>query len=67
MEYRAITTTVEEVQGVHMLIELGVKVPLPIGVLSDNQGATFIANHPICHSKMKHVAKDFHFVWDKAE
>lgn len=36
-------------------------------ILTDNQGASFIANDPICHIKMKHVAMDFHFIREKSE
>lgn len=34
-------------------------------LLSDNQGATFVANNPICHTKLWHVAMDLHFIWEK--
>lgn len=50
-----------------MLSELGVEVSLPMKILSDNQEASFIANNLICHSEMKHVAMDFHFVQEKTE
>jgi len=67
-EYRAVATTVEEAEGIRSLLsELDIKVPLPINILTDNRGASFIANNPICHSKMKHVAMDFHFVREKSE
>jgi len=64
-EYRSVATTVEGVKA--LLSELGVKIPLPMKILSDNQGATFIVNNPVCHSKMKHIAMDFHFVREKSE
>lgn len=67
-EYKTIASTLEETKVVRaLLMELGVIVELPMRILRDNQGATFIANNPVCHSKMKHVAMDFHFVKDKAE
>lgn len=55
-EYRAIATTVEEVEPVRTLLtELGIDVPVPLKILSDNLGATFIAQNPVCHTKLKHV------------
>lgn len=37
-------------------------------ILNDNQGATFVANNPIYHTKLRrHVAMDLHFVWEKTD
>lgn len=59
---------VEEFEGViATLIELGIIVPLPMQILSDNQGIMFVVNNPICHSKLKHVTMDLHFVREKRE
>lgn len=66
-EYWSIATTVE-LEGIKALLtELGVTVPLPIQLISDNQSTTFIANNLICHTKLKHVAMDFRFVREKTE
>lgn len=67
-EYRTIANTVEELQATRSLLtELGVTINTPMRLLSDNQGATFIANNPICHTKLMHVAMDLHFVRKKTE
>lgn len=50
-----------------LLFDLGVKVTLPMKIFRDNQGASFVANNLICHSKMKYVAMDFHFIQEKSE
>lgn len=59
-EYKAIAITVEELEAV-MLTELGVEVKSPPNILYDNLRATFISQNPVCHAKLKHVAKIFHF------
>lgn len=67
-EYRAVATITQEVESVRSTLqELGVQVPRPIKILTDNIGASFIAKNPIAHSKLKHVALDLHFVREKAE
>jgi len=44
-EYRAIANTVEELEVTKsILTELGVTIPSPMKLLSDNQEATFVAN-----------------------
>lgn len=67
-EYRAIATTVEELEGVKSLLtELGIEVKLPLKILTDNKGASFIANNPIGHMKLKHVAMDLGFIRERTE
>ena len=45
-----------------LLTELGVAIPSPPIVFCDNVGATFLCANPIFHSRMKHIAIDYHFV-----
>lgn len=67
-EYRAIATTTQEVEAVRLaLVELGLEVPRPMVILSDNMGATFIAENPIGHIKLKHVVLDLYFVREKVQ
>lgn len=49
------------------LSELGVQVPRPMKILTDNQGAAFIAHKPIGHFRLKHIALDQHFVREQTE
>lgn len=67
-EYRAIVNTVEELDATKSLLtELGVAISTLMRLLSDNQRATFVANNPICHTKLRHVAIDLHFVQEKSD
>lgn len=43
------------------------EVLLPLHILIGGQGATYIANNPICHIKLKHVAMDLRFVRERTE
>lgn len=57
VEYRAIATAIEELEGVKsILTELGVETNKPFKIFTDNKGASFIANNHIGHMKLKHVA-----------
>lgn len=62
-EYRVVTTTTQEIEAIRSLLEeLGITVPVLMMILSNNLGATFIAQNPIRHIKLKHVALDLHFM-----
>ena len=63
MEYHSITTTASELQWVnHLLYELFVQSSSTLVIYSDNIGATYLFSNPVFHSRMKHLAVDFHFV-----
>lgn len=49
------------------MYELGVEVPKPMVILSDNLSAIFITKNPISHIKLKYVDLDLHFVREKVE
>nr|KYP41856.1 Copia protein [Cajanus cajan] len=59
-EYRTIASTIAELLLLH---ELGVSSSVPI-IYSDNIGATYLCSNPVFHSRMKHLAIDYHFVRD---
>ncbi|CAA7037247.1 unnamed protein product [Microthlaspi erraticum] len=60
-EYRAVANTVAEIRWIcNILTELG--VPSPPTVYCDNVGATFLCANPVFHSRMKHIALDYHFL-----
>ena len=62
-EYRAIASAAAELQWVRSLLEeFGVSVNVPPAIYSDNIGATYLCANPVFHSRMKHIALDYHFV-----
>ncbi|XP_033134130.1 uncharacterized protein LOC103837662 isoform X1 [Brassica rapa] len=62
-EYRAVANTAAEVRWVcSLLTELGVNLSSAPTVYCDNIGATYLCANPVFHSRMKHIAIDYHFV-----
>lgn len=62
-EYRAIASTTSELCWISSLLtELGISVSTKPVLYSDNIGATYLAANPVFHSRMKHIALDYHFV-----
>ena len=62
-EYRAVANALSETLWVTNLLN-GLRFPvhqLPT-IYCDNLGATFLSKNPVLHSRVKHVAVDFHFV-----
>ncbi|KAE8673490.1 hypothetical protein F3Y22_tig00111783pilonHSYRG00499 [Hibiscus syriacus] len=43
-------------------LELGITLPTPLVIYYDNVGATYLCSNPVFHSRMKHVALDYHFI-----
>lgn len=63
-EYRSLASTTTEVCWVTSLLnELGIKSPTTPVIYCDNIGAAYLAANPVFHSKIKHLALDYHFVW----
>ena len=62
-EYRSIASTTAEVcWTLSLLRELGIKLTSTPTIYSDNKGATYLSANPVFHSRMKHLALDYHFV-----
>ena len=62
-EYKALANAASELAWVqNLLCELGVPSSCPPTLYCDNTGATYSCANPIYHSRMKHVALDYHFV-----
>lgn len=45
-----------------LLRDLHIFVPDPPLILCDNKSSIALASNPVSHSRMKHLAIDFHFV-----
>ena len=50
-----------------LLLEFLVPVPSPPTLFLDNLCATYLYANPVFHSRMKHLAIDYHFVCDLAQ
>ena len=67
-EYRAVANTASEIIWVcSLLSELGVMLPTQPVVYCDNIGATYLSANPVFHSRMKHLAIDYHFVRNQVQ
>jgi hypothetical protein len=65
-KYRAVASIAAEVLWIQSLLgELGITLTRPPFIHFDNIGATYLCANPVFHSKMKHIAIDYHFVRDK--
>lgn len=62
-EYRSVANTTAEVIWIKSLLaELGISTSSPPAIYCDNKGATYLCANPMFHSRMKHLALDYHFV-----
>ncbi|KAJ9542361.1 hypothetical protein OSB04_028867 [Centaurea solstitialis] len=65
-EYKALANVASEISWVqNLLFELGVCTTSPPTLFCDNTGATYLCANPVYHSRMKHVALDYHFVRER--
>ena len=64
-EYRTIGSTTTELLWLQQVLkELGINIQQPPSIFSDNIGATYLCANPVFHTRMKHLAIDYHFVRD---
>ena len=64
-EYRAVAAATAELNWIsNLLSELQCSTSPPT-IYCDNLGATYLTANPVFHSRMKHIAIDFHFVRDQ--
>jgi len=65
-EYHSVASAAAEITWLtNLLQELHVSLPKPPRLMCDNIGATDLCVNPVFHSRMKHLALDFHFVREK--
>ena len=68
VEYRSVASITTEITWLQSLLsELGVHLPTIPTFYCDNIGATYLCANPVFHSRMKHIAIDFHFVREKVK
>ena len=62
---RTIGSTATELLWLQQVLqELGITIQQPSTIFSDNIGPTYLCANPVFHSRMKHLAIDYHFVRD---
>ena len=67
-EYRTMTQSVCEIMWLHqLLIEVGIKTPVPAKLWCDNQATLHISSNSIFHERTKHIEIDCHFVREKIQ
>ena len=67
-EYRSVAQIAAELNFIYyLLIDLGISLPHCPIIYCDNIGATQLYSNPVLHSRMKHVAIDFHFIQDQVQ
>ncbi|KAK3033899.1 hypothetical protein RJ639_033534 [Escallonia herrerae] len=67
-EYCAVAAALAETNWLtNLLRELRFPLKAIPRILCDNVGTTYICENPVFHSKMKHIAIDFHFVCDQVQ
>ncbi|XP_019193104.1 PREDICTED: uncharacterized protein LOC109187371 [Ipomoea nil] len=65
-EYRALASTVCEIQWLHYLLtDLKVQLPTPTPLFCDNQSAIAIGENYVFHERTKHIEIDCHVVKQK--
>ncbi|KFK44388.1 hypothetical protein AALP_AA1G251100, partial [Arabis alpina] len=67
-EYRSVANTAAEVKWLCSLLgELGITLTHPPVIYCDNVGATYLCANPVFHSRMKHIALDYHFIRNQVQ
>lgn len=64
-EYRSVANAASEIWWIcYLLTELGLSLPTQPVLYCDNIAATYLCDNPVFHSRLKHIALDYHFVRD---
>lgn len=67
-EYRSVVNASSELKWISSLLhELGIKLTRQLTIYCDNVGSTYLCANPVFHSKMKHVALDYHFIRNQVQ
>ncbi|WOG93565.1 hypothetical protein DCAR_0312851 [Daucus carota subsp. sativus] len=67
-EYKALANASAELIWIRNLLrELGFQQTKAPTLFCDNTGATYLAANPIFHSRVKHIALDYHFVREQVQ
>ena len=67
-EYRSVANTASELNWIsHLLSELCITQHKPPTIYCDNTGTTYLCANPVFHSRMKHLALDYHFIRNQVQ
>lgn len=67
-EYRAVASTAAELLWLkNLFTELKLSISTQPVIYCDNLAATYVSANPVFHSKMKHLALDYHFVRENVQ
>ncbi|CAA7040900.1 unnamed protein product [Microthlaspi erraticum] len=67
-EYRGVANTAAEIRWIcSLLTELGITLPSVLVIYCDNVGVTYLCANPVFHSRMKHLALNYHFIRDNVQ
>ena len=67
-EYRAVANTASELNWIgHLLQELGIQQHSSPTIYCDNIETTYLCANPVFHSRMKHLALDYHFIRNQVQ
>ncbi|XP_019101850.1 PREDICTED: uncharacterized protein LOC109133303 [Camelina sativa] len=62
-EYRVVANAASELRWIcSLLSEMGIVLPVAPVLYCDNVGATYLCANPVFHTRMKHIAIDYHFI-----
>jgi len=67
-EYKSVANALAELIWVRNLLnELKITIPNTSTIFCDNVGVTYLCHNPVFHSRMKHIAVDFHYVRNQVQ
>ncbi|CAA7043636.1 unnamed protein product [Microthlaspi erraticum] len=67
-EYRSVANTASELRWIcSLLTEMHISLPSTPVIYCDNIGATYLCANPVFHSRMKHIALDYHFIREQVQ
>ncbi|KAG7564770.1 Integrase catalytic core [Arabidopsis suecica] len=67
-EYRSVANASSEIRWIcSLLTELGISLHKTPTIYCDNVGATYLCANPVFHSRMKHIAMDYHFIRNQVQ